>query len=74
MTKVQLNPNNWYVIRKEDGLICAFKRKPKGEPQPYLSYPTALNAMRKLGGNDGWNSGWFVTTTIALARAKWGAL
>jgi hypothetical protein len=72
MTKAELNPNNWYVIHKEGGLITSFKRKPNGNPQPYLSYKPALNAMKKLGGNDGWESGWFVTTTVALARAKWG--
>jgi hypothetical protein len=71
MTKAELNPNNWYVIHKEGGLITSFKRKPNGKPQPYLSYKPALNAMKKLGGNDGWESGWFVATTIALARAKW---
>jgi hypothetical protein len=71
MTKADLNPNNWYVIHKEDGLITMFLCK-QGKPHHYLSYKPALNAMRKLGGNDGWESGWFVTTTVALARAKWG--
>ena len=70
MTKAELNPNNWYVIHKEGGLITSFKRKPNGKPQPYLSYKPALNAMKKLGGNDGWESGWFVANTIALARCK----
>ena len=71
MNKTTLNPNNWYVFHKDSGLITTFKRTPQGIPQPYLSYKTALNAMKKLGGNDGWESGWFVATTVALARAKW---
>ena len=59
------------VIYKEDGLITSFQRTPKGTMKLHNHYKTALNALKKLGGNDGWNSGWFITTTVALARAKW---
>ena len=59
------------VIYKEDGLITSFQRTPKGTMKLHNHYKTALNALKKLGGNDGWNSGWFITTTVALARSKW---
>jgi hypothetical protein len=34
-------------------------------------YKTALNALKKLGANDGFQDGWFIVSTVALARTKW---
>lgn len=64
-------PTGYVVIYKEDGVIINFQRTPKGTMKLHNHYKTALNALRKLGTNDGFKDGWFVTTTIALARAKW---
>ena len=64
-------PTAYVVIYKEDGVIHSFQRTPKGTMKMHNHYKTALNALKKLGTNDGWNSGWFITTTVALARAKW---
>jgi hypothetical protein len=64
----------YVVIYKEDGLITSFQRTPKGAMKIHNHYKTALNALKKRGCNDGFNDGWFITTTVALAKAKWGAL
>ena len=61
----------YVVIYKEDGKIVEFQRTPKGTMKLHNHYKTALNALRKLGINDGFNDGWFITTTVALAKAKW---
>jgi hypothetical protein len=66
------NPTGYVVIYKEDGLITAFQRTAKGAMKIHNHYKTAFNAFKKLGTNDGFKDGWFVTTTVALARAKWG--
>ena len=64
----------YVVIYKEDGLITSFQRGANNQMKIHNHYKTALNALKKRGTNDGFNEGWFVTTTVALARAKWGAL
>jgi len=69
--KIKNNPTGYYVIYKEDGLICSFQRKPDGSMKMHDHYPTALNALRKLGANDGFQDGWFIVTSVALARCKW---
>jgi hypothetical protein len=56
---------DWCVIHKDEGKITQ-------PPVIFKSYERALKQMKKLGGNDGWNTGWFVTSTFAIAtRAKW---
>jgi len=69
--KAKNNATGYYVIYKENGLICSFQRKPDGSMRDHDHYKTALNAMKRFGGNNGWDSGWFVVTTVALARCKW---
>jgi hypothetical protein len=64
--------NGVVIIHKDDdGRIDApvIKLNAKGKE---FTMSTALRYMRtrKLA-NDGIRSGWFVTTEIALARAKW---
>ena len=69
--KAKNNATGYYVIYKEDGLICSFQRKPDGSMQHHDHYKTALNALRKLGANDGFQDGWFIVSSVALSRAKW---
>lgn len=57
--------NDFVLIHKDEGKITQ-------PPVIFRSYKTALKQMRKNGGNDGWSNGWFVSTTFALGRAKWG--
>jgi hypothetical protein len=64
----------YVVIYKEDGLITSYQRGPNNQMKIHNHYKTALNALKKRGINDGFNDGWFITTTVALAKAKWGAL
>lgn len=64
-------PTAYVVIYKEDGFIHSYQRNPKGAIKLHNHYKTALNALRKLGTNDGFQDGWFITTTVALAKAKW---
>lgn len=64
-------PTAYVVIYKEDGLITEFQRGANKQMKLHNHYKTALNALRKLGSNDGFNDGWFITTTVALAKAKW---
>ena len=64
----------YVVIYKEDGFITSFQRGANNQMKIHNHYKTALNALKKRGCNDGFNNGWFVTTTIALTKAKWGAL
>lgn len=62
------------VIYKENGLIAEFQRTPKGTMKLHNHLKTATNAWRKLGGaSNGFDNknGWFITTTVALANAKW---
>lgn len=61
----------YVVIYKEDGKIVEFQRNASKQMKIHNHYKTALNALKKLGTNDGFNDGWFVTTTVALSRAKW---
>ena len=61
---ITMKINDWCVIHKDDGKITQ-------PPVLVLSYKKGVKLMKKQGGNDGFNSGWFVTTTFALARAKW---
>lgn len=61
----------YVVIYKESGLITSFQRTPKGTMKIHNHYKTALNALKKLGTNDGFQDGWFINTTVALAKAKW---
>lgn len=61
----------YVVIYKEDGLIAEFQRTANKQMKIHNHYKTALNALKKLGANDGFQDGWFITTTVALARAKW---
>ena len=68
------NPTGYVVIYKEDGLITSFQRGANNQMKIHNHYKTALNALKKRGCNDGFNNGWFVTTTVALAKAKWGTL
>lgn len=56
--------NDYVLIHKDEGKITQ-------PPIICKTYNTALKRMKKLGGNDGWGTGWFVSTTFALARAKW---
>ena len=65
-------PTGYVVIYKEDGIIVEFQRDAKNKMKVHNHLTTAQNARKKLGINDGFNDGWFVTTTVALARAKWG--
>jgi hypothetical protein len=71
MNKINL-ATGYVVIYKEDGFITAFQRTTKNTMKIHNHYKTALNALKKRGCNDGFNNGWFVTTTVALDRAKWG--
>jgi hypothetical protein len=63
-TAVTMKINDWCVVHKEEGKITQ-------PPVLFTSYKKALKQVKKHGGNDGFHSGWFVTTTFALARAKW---
>lgn len=69
--KKKLNPTGYHVIYKEDGFICEFQRQADGTMKCHDHYKTALNALKKLGANDGFQDGWFIVTTVALARSKW---
>lgn len=57
-------PNDYVLIHKDEGKITQ-------PPIICKTYNTALKRMKKLGGNDGWSTGWFVSTTFALGKAKW---
>jgi len=57
-------PNDYVLIHKDEGKITR-------PPIICKTYKSALKLMKKQGGNDGWASGWFVSTTFALTRAKW---
>jgi hypothetical protein len=69
--KKKINATGYHVIYKEDGLICEFQRAPDGLMKRHDHYKTALNALKKLGANDGFQDGWFIVTSVALARCKW---
>jgi hypothetical protein len=70
--KIKHNATGYVVVYKEDGFITEFQREPNGIMKIHDHEKTAQNARKKRGINDGFNDGWFVTTTVALARAKWG--
>jgi len=61
---ITMKINDWCVIHKEDGKVTQ-------PPVLVTSYKRGVKLMKKQGGNAGFNSGWFVTTTFALTRAKW---
>lgn len=61
---ITMKINDWCVIHKEEGKVTQ-------PPVLFTTYNKALKQVKKLGGNDGMNSGWYVSTTFALARAKW---
>jgi hypothetical protein len=69
--KIKNLATGYYVIYKEDGLIHSFQRQADGTMKCHDHYKTALNALKKLGANDGFQDGWFIVSTVALARAKW---
>ena len=64
-------PTGYVVIYKEDGCIVQYQKGQNKQMKIHNHYKTALNALRKLGTNDGFSDGWFITTTVALSRAKW---
>ena len=67
-------PTGYVVIYKEDGVIHSFQRTPKGTMKIHNHERTAQNARKKLGAftqGDFHSNGWMITTTVALARAKW---
>ena len=73
MPKLNL-ATGYVVIYKEDGLITEFQRNPSKQMKIHNHLKTATNAWRKLGGaSNGFDNknGWFITTTAALAHAKW---
>ena len=61
----------YVVIYKEGGVITEFQRGANKQMKIHNHYKTALNALKKLGANDGFQDGWFINTTVALAKAKW---
>lgn len=68
------NPTGYVVIYKESGLITEFQRGANKQMKIHNHLKTATNAWRKLGGaSNGYDNknGWFITTTVALANAKW---
>lgn len=56
--------NDDVLIHMEDGKITQ-------PPIIFKTYKRALKEMKKRGGNDGWRTGWFVSTTFRIASAKW---
>lgn len=71
MTKFN-NPTGYVVVYKEGGFIVEFQRAPNKQMKIHNHYKTALNAWKKLGGNAEFNEGWFILSTVALAKSKWG--
>jgi hypothetical protein len=72
--KIKNNATGYVVVYKEDGLIHSFQRKPDGTMKVHDHEKTAQKARKKLGAftaGDYYANGWMVTTTVALARAKW---
>ena len=61
---ITMKINDWCVVHKDEGKITQ-------PPVLVKTYKRGLKLMKEQGGNDGFKSGWFVTTTFALARAKW---
>ena len=73
MPKLNL-ATQYAVIYKENGLITEFQRGANKQMKLHNHLKTATNAWRKLGGaSNGYDNknGWFITTTVALANAKW---
>ena len=68
----QYKPNDTIIIHKDDdGRI---DRPPIVYDLKHheFTYKSALRYMKQNRlANDGIRSGWFITTTIALTRAKW---
>lgn len=72
--KIKNNATGYVVVYKEDGLIHSFQRDKNGGMKVHDHEATAQKARKKLGAftaGDYYANGWMVTTTVALARAKW---
>ena len=70
----QRNPVGFVVAYKKDGFIMEFKRNSKDEPQVYAHMKPAINAVKKLRGEDQLDGEWVAMTTIRLAdvhRKEW---
>jgi len=68
------NPVGFVVAYKKDGFILEFKRNNKDEPQVYAHMKPAINAVKKLRGEDQLAGEWVAMTTIRLAeiqRKEW---
>lgn len=64
--------NDTIIIHKDDDGRIDRPPVVHDDKNHEFTYKTALKFMRKHKlANDGIRSGWFITTTIALARAKW---
>jgi len=68
----QYKPNDTIIIHKDDDgridrppIVYDLKHNT-------FTYKTALKYMKQNRlANDGMKSGWFITTVVALSRAKW---
>jgi hypothetical protein len=72
--KIKNNATGYVVVYKEDGLICSFQRDKNGGMKIHDHEKTAQKARQRLGAftaGDYYANGWMITTTVALARAKW---
>jgi len=70
----QRNPVGFVVAYKKDGFILEFKRTKRDEIQTYAHMKPAINAVKKLRGEDQLAGEWVAMTTIRLAeiqRKEW---
>jgi hypothetical protein len=64
--------NNTIIIHKDDDGRIDMPPIVYDLKHHEFTYKTALRYMKQNRlANDGIRSGWFITTTIAIARAKW---
>ena len=64
--------NNTIIIHKDDAGRIDMPPIVYDLKHHEFTYKTALRYMKQNRlANDGIRSGWFITTTIAIARAKW---
>jgi len=73
----QRNPVGFVVAYKKNGFIMEFKRNTKDEPQVYAHMKPAINAVKKLRGEDQLDGEWVAMTTVRLAeiqRKEWEML
>jgi hypothetical protein len=64
--------NNTIIIHKDDDGRIDMPPIMYDLKHHEFTYKTALRYMKQNRlANDGIRSGWFITTTIAIARAKW---